>query len=88
VYELFKVAGLSENRLMVEGFGEYRPKVSNNTPLGRTANRRVDIVLDKRENQDNLPQNILSEPEERNPYKYEQGGFVFDLTPLPPATEE
>ncbi len=82
VYEFFKKAGLPADKLMVEGFGEYRPKVSNNTISGRETNRRVDIVLDKRNGQAELPGDLRREP--ASPKAYEQKGFTFDVTP-PPA---
>lgn len=37
--------GVSPDRLSVAGYGEYRPRVSNTTPGGRSRNRRVDIVI-------------------------------------------
>lgn len=33
------------DRLSVAGYGEFRPRVSNTTPGGRSRNRRVDIVI-------------------------------------------
>lgn len=36
---------VSPDRLSVAGYGEYRPRVSNTTPGGRSRNRRVDIVI-------------------------------------------
>lgn len=36
---------LSPDRLSVAGYGEFRPRVSNATPVGRSRNRRVDIVV-------------------------------------------
>ena len=82
VYSVFKSAGLSGDKVMVEAFGEYRPKVSNNTAPGRTVNRRVDIVLDRRDSAAGLPGGIKAP--EKNPNVYEQKGFNFDVTP-PPA---
>lgn len=82
VYEFFKDAGLPADKLMVEGFGEYRPRVSNNTAAGRDANRRVDIVLDKRNGETKLPGDLENESGGRK--AYEQKGFIFDVTP-PPA---
>ena len=32
-------------RLSAVGYGEYRPVADNNTPEGRAANRRVDLVV-------------------------------------------
>ena len=84
VYEFFKARGLPADKLMVEGFGQYRPRVSNNTIFGREANRRVDIVLDKRNGLAQLPTGLGGESDQRN-RKYEQEGFIFDVT-TPPAT--
>ena len=81
VYTFFKSAGLPEDKLMLEGFGEYRPKASNNTDLGRDANRRVDIVLDKRGRVKDLPQGLGGESGPRKSNTYEQDGFIFDVTP-------
>ncbi len=40
--------GIPVNRLSLEAFGQFHPRFSNNTPEGRRKNRRVDLVLDKR----------------------------------------
>ena len=37
-------AGVNENRLTTQGFGASRPVASNDTALGRSQNRRVEIV--------------------------------------------
>lgn len=37
--------GVSLNRMLTQGFGEGRPIASNNTEMGRQANRRVELVL-------------------------------------------
>jgi len=42
---LTDVAGLSPQRLSATGYGEFRPRASNDTLEGRRKNRRVDIVL-------------------------------------------
>ncbi|MBN1207216.1 MAG: OmpA family protein [Myxococcaceae bacterium] len=39
--------GVSPERIMVRGLGEYRPVASNTTPEGRANNRRVEIVLQR-----------------------------------------
>lgn len=36
--------GIAESRLESEGFGDTRPAQSNDTPAGRTANRRIEFV--------------------------------------------
>ena len=83
IYEFFKEHGLAMDQVSLEGFGEYRPKVSNNTEVGRSINRRVDIVLDKRGKEAAdaaLPPGLTSKPkEDRN--TYQQDGFIFDVTP-------
>lgn len=42
-------------RISTEGFGEYRPKVANDTPENRAINRRVEIkILSKQYSNDNM----------------------------------
>ncbi len=48
VYRYLVSQGVPAGKLMVEAFGQYRPRHNNQTPEGRQKNRRVDIVLDKR----------------------------------------
>jgi len=38
-------AGLSPVRLSAAGYGEYKPRVPNDSPASRARNRRVDIVV-------------------------------------------
>lgn len=40
-------AGIDAGRIRVGGFGETRPVASNDTPAGRQANRRVEIVFQR-----------------------------------------
>ena len=42
---LISTAQIPAPRLSAVGYGEYRPVASNNAPEGRTANRRVDLVV-------------------------------------------
>ena len=89
VYILFKDLGLPSDKMMVEGFGESRPRVSNNTPVGRATNRRVDIVLDKRNKDVGLTPEDTGRDAEKGPRKsYEQNGFIFDLNPPAGVREE
>ena len=39
--------GISESRLRTGGFGETQPVATNETPAGRQANRRVEIVFEE-----------------------------------------
>ncbi|MCL1940235.1 MAG: OmpA family protein [Desulfovibrionaceae bacterium] len=48
VYRHLASRGINPERLSLEAFGQFRPLHSNNTPEGRRKNRRVDLVLDKR----------------------------------------
>ncbi len=45
VQELIRELGFHPERLSAAGYGEYRPKLSNDTPENRQQNRRVDIVV-------------------------------------------
>ena len=46
-YYLINKEGLSPQQVSVVGYAEYKPIESNETPEGRAANRRVDIVIIK-----------------------------------------
>ncbi|RMG58895.1 MAG: hypothetical protein D6713_06665 [Deltaproteobacteria bacterium] len=45
VLRYFIEKGLDPYRFSVAGYGEYRPIASNDTPLGRAKNRRVEVVI-------------------------------------------
>jgi chemotaxis protein MotB len=45
VLEALRAAGVQPHRLSAAGFADQRPLMSNQTPEGRQANRRVDIVV-------------------------------------------
>lgn len=45
VVAFFVAAGLSPTRLSAAGYGEFHPRVANDTPEGRAQNRRVDVVV-------------------------------------------
>ena len=42
---LVEVGGISASRIMATGYGSERPVASNETPEGRAANRRVEILI-------------------------------------------
>lgn len=48
VYRALRDLGVPSSRLILEGFGEGHPRHDAFTATGRRANRRVDLVLDKR----------------------------------------
>jgi outer membrane protein OmpA-like peptidoglycan-associated protein len=41
-------SGVVEHRIQTEGFGETRPVANNNTATGRQANRRVEIIFQRK----------------------------------------
>lgn len=48
LYKYLLSRGMDPEKLFVEAFGRFKPMRSNDTPEGRRTNRRVDIVLDRR----------------------------------------
>jgi chemotaxis protein MotB len=42
---LLNESGVDPNRMSIAGYAQYHPNASNDTPEGRRANRRVDIVI-------------------------------------------
>ncbi len=52
---LVDVAGLEPRRLSSAGYAEFRPLASNATRDGRLRNRRVDVILVRRDTPDPLP---------------------------------
>lgn len=38
-------AGVPPEKLSARGYGEFRPRADNETPMGRAANRRIEMVL-------------------------------------------
>jgi chemotaxis protein MotB len=42
---LINQSGIKPERVSAAGYGEFRPKVSNNSEEGRASNRRVDILI-------------------------------------------
>lgn len=45
VVHLFSKAGVDPKRLSAVGYGEYKPISSNSTALGRSKNRRINIII-------------------------------------------
>ncbi|MFP4212529.1 MAG: flagellar motor protein MotB [Desulfohalobiaceae bacterium] len=81
VYRFFLQQGLEPEKLQMEAHGKYSPKFSNQSRKGREKNRRVDIILDKRNYIDHLPNKLRKPPEffqeQRESFDYQ--GFRFDL---------
>ena len=87
VYEFFLAKGIPASSLMLEAFGEYRPKASNATPQGRKTNRRVDLVLDRRNPGDLTRLKLKDEKNKENIYEYKDFRFKLDV-PQPRQPEE
>ena len=62
VYRHLATGGMPPERLSLEAFGQYRPRFPDRSPEGRLQNRRVDLVLDKR----NAPE-ILQMEKDKTP---------------------
>lgn len=45
VVRMTEVDGVDPNRVVLLGYGQYHPLVSNTTPVGRAQNRRINIVI-------------------------------------------
>lgn len=83
VYRYFLQTGLSAERLSLEAFGAYHPRYSDRGADGRLLNRRVDIVLDKR----NAPEILNIERMREKPVQPRKSfffrNFQFDLDAAP-----
>ncbi|WP_285907382.1 OmpA/MotB family protein [Pseudodesulfovibrio pelocollis] len=83
VYRHFIDRGMRPEMLRVEGFGKYMPFYTQATAESRARNRRVDIVLDKR-NLDAGERIQALDGVVRAPVEsIDIDGFRFDLRPLP-----
>lgn len=49
VLRFFEKSGIPSHRLSAIGYGEFRPEKPNDTPEGRSANRRIEINVVRRE---------------------------------------
>ncbi|MDL2207629.1 OmpA family protein [Desulfovibrio sp. OttesenSCG-928-M16] len=79
VYQHLGMRGIDPGRLSLEAFGQYHPRYSNNNPEGRRKNRRVDLVLDRRNLEWIRKVEALQEKEVPKAETYFKG-FKFDLT--------
>lgn len=85
VYRFFREAGIPTERLSMEAFGQYHPRYADISPQGRLLNKRVDIVLDRR----NAPEILNLERTMEKPLRphtsYFFRNFQFDLDDVPGA---
>jgi chemotaxis protein MotB len=81
VYRFFLRQGVAPKKLQMEAYGKYNPKFSNQTQKGREKNRRVDIILDKRNYMDHVPNKLRNKPafftDRQDTFEYQE--FKFDL---------
>ena len=79
VYRHLVAEGIPPDRLSLEAFGHHRARFNNNTPEGRKQNRRVDLVLDKRNRTIIEQMEKTKKSSEKKTTEYEFQGFQFDL---------
>lgn len=91
VYRYLLEQGVAPEKLSVEAFGRFKPHYNESDPKLRNWNRRVDIVLDKR----NAIQNTAALDEaaeeivEPQSETYDVDGFEFDLErPVAPQDQD
>ena len=79
VYRFLVQEGVPTSHLSIEAFGQFRPRFSDKTPEGRSRNRRVDLVLDKR-NTPYIPglQRFAEPPVPRDTFMFRD--FRFNLS--------
>lgn len=78
VYRHLTDRGINPGNLSLEAFGQYHPRQNNNTLAGRQKNRRVDLVLDKR-NREWIDKVEGLREKERAGTTHNYRGFNFDL---------
>lgn len=89
VYEYLKSKKMPASMLSLEAFGQYRPRYSDKTARDRGANRRVDLVLDKRNSRVDV--NLLDRLKNRkrpNNDSYKYRDFIFRLPGAAPQEKE
>ena len=80
IYDYLKEEGVPAEKLSIEAFGEYRPRYSDKTERDRRANRRVDLVIDKRNPVADISLlNRAREPRQKEPASYKYREFIFEL---------
>ncbi|MDR2050598.1 MAG: OmpA family protein [Deltaproteobacteria bacterium] len=78
VYKYFGAMGVNTSLLLLEAYGSHRPRFSNDTPEGRFKNRRIELILDKR-NPGLLNRMDALSPEPARGQEYYFRDFRFDL---------
>jgi len=81
VAAIFSLSGLKQDRLMLRGMGAVMPRAANDSPQGRSLNRRVEIMLTQR----STLLGLLSKYNQPTPSETEMVA-VQDAKPPVPAT--
>ncbi len=82
VYRYLIEQDVDPDMIRVEAFGRFWPRYSNRTEDGRRHNRRVEIILDKRNpgwTHARVDQAVMPDPEEAGRVIYRD--FIFDIGP-------
>jgi chemotaxis protein MotB len=90
VYRQLISRGIPPEKLIMEAFGQFHPRYANTTPEGRQKNRRVDLVLDKRNREWIRRIQAMQDTGEvsrQAPIHYYKG-FKFDLSLPAPSPRE
>lgn len=83
VYKYLIRSGIPGQRLTQEAFGQYHPRYPDKDRAGRLLNRRVDIVLDKRNDPERLNIERIREQPPKPPGRFLFRDFQFDLDSIP-----
>jgi chemotaxis protein MotB len=86
IYRFLLEHGVAPERLRMEAFGRFRPRYGDQTAAERRRNRRVDIVLDKRNGEwsSKITKPVVAPVE--GPYQYKD--FRFHLEEAAPKRED
>lgn len=89
VYNYLKSKSMPTSLLSLEAFGQYRPRYPGDAARDRAANRRVDLVLDKRNAKtDTDLLNRLKKRSRRSNDSYKYRDFIFKLPESTPEQKE
>lgn len=77
IYRFLVERGMSPDMLRLEAFGKHHPRFTDLTAEGRKKNRRVDIILDRRNVE--WMEKVRPEAEDERMKQFIYKDFVFDL---------
>lgn len=88
VYSFLVDGGMDPEMLRVEAFGRFHPRFTDLTAEGRRKNRRVDVILDKRNVQWQDHMGLLRKDQPVESFKYKDFIFRFENRGGPGAPQE